>query len=730
MKTKCLMIVFVLSFAVFACSAFACENPGIRTSAGVPVNPFGGILIIDGSTYADSQITYALGAFNNNNQGLQVSLNPETAIEDYFQPASALVEKNTVGSIPVTVWVGGQSVSGKVDVNYQCEDGSGQYLTTYFFVVIIGKGQDPPPTSDCHSRNLNGCYQGMIRTYSCASGQLTYQTACSNYCCQQFGGKEATCSNDRSTCFSLNNLPPPTEGKIAFACKDDKCSYNSEPSVRYMLRILGWDVTAKAYNKWTQAELANYDIIACSDESTACKLKFNSPLYNSHVEGGKPFLEIPDSSYVNAALAFEYLTKQNAKAALTRTGNDITFSADYITQDYTTAKLSYASSYLTVDKTYLTADTKDLGDFNGQSVMFKANDAANHGRYAFLGWMYKAGYSSMTPDGETILKNTLKWLKLGDAGFGGTNYNIASIGKIAFVCGKDDCSNIAEMNLIKFLRKSNYAVDGKSGLAWTTADLSNYDLIVCADENTACNVKFGSTIYNMHKISGKGFLEIASGPRATAANVFGYISADRTSTSSAEVLKFSDGNGFVPGSGNLRIYDKARSTAGIKTDFLKATDIAHPYPNRKDSGLSTLYNSQASGTAGRYFYVGFLSSNKITDLNDVGRALLLRAVEWTRGGGLPTFDLLTNKVPITITINSPQNVTYATRKIDISIQTSRPASTLYMAKAAGAASKLCTNCNSYAVSQYFNIGTTKISITAEDENWNQYFNSVYFTVKT
>ena len=185
----------------------ACYNPSLKKESGTTINPFGGWLLIDGTKYDGLEIEYNLGIKNVNNQGLMVSLQPSSKIKDYISSEPIFVEANSIKNMTLKIWVGGKNEYDTVDINYICEDGTPQFLDTYFNLEIVGKGISPPPTSSCDSVGLDGCYAGVYRDYYCSSGQLQYKAACTRGCCQSFGGVMAFCSADNSQCIS----PDPNE---------------------------------------------------------------------------------------------------------------------------------------------------------------------------------------------------------------------------------------------------------------------------------------------------------------------------------------------------------------------------------------------------------------------------------------------------------------------------------------------------------------------------------------
>ena len=400
----------------------ACASPVFRAENNGPVQIFGyGFLEINGSNYQSNQITYNLKVENLNDQGFTVRLVPENKLNDYFSAPPVFVPANSKSIIPLTVWVGGQSISGQINVNFSCEDGTPQFIFPSFDLTIYGQKIEAPPISSCSSFNLDGCYSGLQRSYFCLSRQLSYIQTCTKSCCEQFGGKGSFCTNDRQSCISLNKMPVGTEGNIAMLCSKPDCNYGIERNVWFLLRYVGWNVTGKQYDQWTEDELKKYDFMVCTDESKACNIKFNSQIYNAHING-VPLLEIPNSRSLQAAYSFGYITKNQASSS----SNPLNVTSfDYITNGYNgIVDVINGNSFVTVNKQFLSLGVVGLADAGskGDSTLFKAKETYGHGRYAFVGWFTKAGVTDLKTDGGIILNRTLKWLKSGDVAFGGTNF--------------------------------------------------------------------------------------------------------------------------------------------------------------------------------------------------------------------------------------------------------------------------------------------------------------------
>jgi len=631
MKSK--IIVMFLPLLFIGSLVSACASPILRAENGGPIHLFGGgFLEINGSKYQPLQITYNLKVENRNNQGFTVNLIQQSILNDYVSVQPVFVPANSNGTMPLTVWVGGQSIYGKMDVEFTCDDGGPQFVNPFFYLVILGQQIEPPPISTCSFSGLNGCYSGLLRTYFCKNNQPTYTESCTKYCCEKFGGQGSFCSSDRTSCISFNNLPPGTEGNIAMLCAKDDCNDGIERNMRFLLRYKGWNVDAKKFDMWTEDELKQYDLMFCTDESNACNIKFNTPIYNAHING-VPFLEIPDTRSANGAYSFNYIIKKQASS-----GKDplsIT-TPDYITSGYSgIVDVINGNNFITVEGNNLSPETKDLADSGTSgSALFKAKENYGHGRYAFVGWFYRAGITDLKTDGEIILNRTLKWLKYGDAYFGGSNFNQPKIGKIAFVCGKDDCNRKSELALIKFFRNNGYVVDGKSESSWTSSALNNYDFISCSDNSKGCKITPGSPVYNAHKFGNKGFLELPDSSRFNAAYSFGYVSsASGSRQSSVQVTQASSDKIFNGLPDPLNVTIKRWPLNGVQLDKLFVTDVAHPVVVSHSSivkSISTIFKSDSLLTKGRYAAIGWAQSPDL--LTNDGLNLLLRTAAWVKCG--------------------------------------------------------------------------------------------------
>jgi protein-tyrosine-phosphatase len=730
-----IVCVFTSTFVMFSSFVVACENEGpgdcchcnptVYNQHGTPINPLGGAgLTINGSEYTDMQIDIPISIKNRNLQGMTVTLRPYGGLRDYIEDANVYLQAGETKPINLRTWVGGHSYRGAIEVYYTFDDGATQLIFPIVNTEIIGQNIEPPPASTCDSHYLDGCYGGMKRDYYCSNGNLTYSEICTEACCQDLGGKESICSDDRKMCLTFNTLPPGTEGNIAFVCKDANCNTGNEKSVMFMLRLQSWNVTAKQKEAWTETDISNYDIIACTDESKACALSFNSLLYNQHTNERKPFLEIPYSKSVIAAYNFGYTSSKK-----TTSEKQVPFvnSTDYLLDGYSGSMslVRNAENYMAISKSYLNQESKALLDSkNGQSsVMFKVKEAEDHGRYAYIGWMYSSSY--LTTDGKELLNRTLKWLKGGDAAFGGTNYEPARKGSIAVLCQKDGCSNDDEMNIIKYLRKANYSVVGKKAEAWSASNFNSYDLIVCTDSDT-CNIGYGSAAYNSYKYNGLSFLEIPNNGQAEAAAIFGYIHSKYYKSYGFGIAPQGTELLFSGYSGYMELMNGKSNIYGPSSlDLNPATTVA----KAPGTNISSMFVYDASGSRGRYAYVGWVPDMEQLTVN--GDKLLSRVVDWLVCGSecLTSFSSTFGDLSFNFDITSPTNTTYATTRVYVNVAANQRVKEMSYSINGGKPSRLCKDCSSVSKRISARKGANKIAVTVTDYLGSKYEKAVYFFVK-
>lgn len=212
----------------------------------------------------------------------------------------------------------------------------------------------------------------------------------------------------------------PVISSIAFLCNSNECNDGIEGGLIPWLEGKGFSVTGKKYNEWTESELDNYDLIVCSDESAACKVLSSHPAYNSHLNNGKPFVEIADQKYDQAAYRFGYSGVSYTDRTSSTTNRIYITESDPITSGYTrNVKILDKTEYMSILKDYrlesMVIDLADAGGDNSRSTFFKVDASGNHGRYAYVGFLYDTSQSNLNSDGETILLRTINWTMCGNA---------------------------------------------------------------------------------------------------------------------------------------------------------------------------------------------------------------------------------------------------------------------------------------------------------------------------
>jgi hypothetical protein len=613
------ILVGIAFYFIFIPSVFACANPTVFNIYGKAINPLGGFFTINGSNYPGLSIEYNFTIFNTNpTQGVMVTLVPHEGSKNYISGNSVYLNPSGSAVLPIKVWIGGLSGTGIIYVYFTCDDGSRQLWTPTMYAIVYGKGISPPPVSNCDTTGLNGCYSGLSTNFYCSDGELKSNAICTESCCKSFGGEDAMCSPDKKVCLSFSTIPPGTEGNIAFVCKDGKCKYNNERSMMFLLKLKGWNVTGKGYKNWTEDELNKYDIIACSDQSSACKMVFNSPIYNQHMDKGKPFLEITDRNSAKAANSFGYINRYGGKY---EDNSELVVNEDYITEgfDETVNVLDGEEDSKVTgmeEKYFSTEEVKGLLELQNSkanlTTLFKVNNSQTHGRYAFFGWFSKSSIGDLTLDGEKILNNTLQWLKNGNS-----DPVYTKAGEIAFVCNKDSCNKKTEISLINWFRENGYGVTGKS--LWNAEELEDFDLIACSDRKS-CSFDASSPLFAAFQ-NGKGFLEFPDGYDVKAGYTFGY-SSYRCSKQYSDTVNLTQDSITAGFGDSLKIFDKKKPLCGIRQSYLN---------DSKGISQSKDYNNIFRSTdEKRYAFIGW--ANYINELREEGKQLLLRTVRWVQCG--------------------------------------------------------------------------------------------------
>jgi len=213
---KLTTLVFILTSLILASLATACKNPVVYNEYGVPVSIFGGgILSIsyEGYPAGDNVVDYVLSIKNTNSQGLNVTFTPSSSLMNYVYGNTVVLNPDEQKQFSLRVNIGGSSQDGGLLVDGTCEDGNSM-AQGVIVIYITGRGS---PAQNCYNsktscglpgdckdlRNLDGCYNGILRTYYCSANTPKYSEDCTDYCCGLVGGtcNGGTCNVPR---FSVN----------------------------------------------------------------------------------------------------------------------------------------------------------------------------------------------------------------------------------------------------------------------------------------------------------------------------------------------------------------------------------------------------------------------------------------------------------------------------------------------------------------------------------------------
>jgi len=449
----------------------------------------GGILTINGSKYNPSQkiITYNLTVNNTNKfDSVTISFAPDNSLLNYLYGSTITIPPKWRATVGIKVFVDGLTKNGNLNVLYACGEGSQFDLGGVIFVSILGRGSSNPQACentesscgtypDCEDiSNKNGCYEGFYRTYYCGGNTVQFSKTCTNYCCQSFtvdgyctgnpsycydptpscqdectflgtkcmDNKVYTCTKKPDGCYDLVKLDDCATknfncyqgqcidgaakiGSIAYLCSNTYCLDGLEPKLMSWLDSNNWMVVGKAFNSWDSRELADYDVILCSDELRACKVDVKYPANDLHKNYKKPFVEITDTIEAEGAWRlgyvdnpYEYLSTGNS-LYLTKPDDSI-FNGDENPQIFSLNKK------ITVVPDYSLKSVIDLADVkqdNRKSTLFKSDENENKGRYVYMGWFYQASVSDLTEEGIKILNRTLVWAACGDSCLTSSNGN-------------------------------------------------------------------------------------------------------------------------------------------------------------------------------------------------------------------------------------------------------------------------------------------------------------------
>ncbi len=470
-----------LLFSIPSARAVACGNPLIYNEFGVPVNYYGGLIFVNGTKFPSSQklIPFNLSAYNPTLQSMTFELDPSASLFNYVYGTTVTLAAKEKRNFTINVYVDDGSKEGSLAITGACQNGI-PIPEGFISFNLQGRGNAAPQTCsnsrfscgvypDCQDlTGFSGCYQGYNRVYSCSQNKPKYSQSCSNFCCREYYGSEASCKsiNGISTCVGPagctnecsfsgnlcdgNNIyscnvgedgcrhlslqqscgtdicsngscldPSSFKGKIAMLCRDSTCTEGIEGDLKTWLSSKNWLVTGKAYNKWTSSELDGYDLMVCTDENTACKSDAGSIIHNKHKLQGKPFVEVSD--YRNVYQGFKFGYTSNFYTVLA-TGSDlvITDAKDLITKPFGSKVRIFNSgtTFIVLADYFLKGGVKDLADVqtsSGKTTLFKISESGSRGRYAYVGWFYKSSMRSMTEQGSELLERVFTWASCGDS---------------------------------------------------------------------------------------------------------------------------------------------------------------------------------------------------------------------------------------------------------------------------------------------------------------------------
>ncbi len=480
----------VLLFAVFSIivllsmnsvKAVACSNPLIYNEFGAPVNYYGGVIFVNGTKFPSiyKLVPFNLTAYNPSLQSMTFEIDPSSSLFNYVYGTTVTLASKERRNFTLNVYVDDGSKQGSLAVTGTCQNGV-PIPEGFISFNLQGRGNAAPQTCsnnrfscgvypDCQDMTqYDGCNQGYNRVYSCSQNKPKYSQSCSNFCCQQYYGSQASCQsiNGISTCvgpagcvdecsFTSNQCdgnnvysctvgndgckhlalqescgtnvcsngscldPSSFKGKVALICKDNTCTEGIEGDLKNWLTSKGWFVTGKAYNAWLGSELDGYDVMVCTDENTACKAEPGSVIYNKHKFQGMPFVEVTDYRYAGQAFKFDYTS--NFYTVLT-TGSDliVTDTKDVVTKPFGSRVPIFNSDtvFVVLADYFLKSPAKDLADVEknaGKSTLFKVSESVSRGRFVYVGWFYKSSMRAMTQEGNDLLDRIFTWASCGDS---------------------------------------------------------------------------------------------------------------------------------------------------------------------------------------------------------------------------------------------------------------------------------------------------------------------------
>jgi hypothetical protein len=206
-------------------------------------------------------------------------------------------------------------------------------------------------------------------------------------------------------------------------------------------------------------------------------------------------------------------------------------------------------------------------------------------------------------------------------------------GTIAFLCREDVCNDNIEDELISWLSSQGWNVTGKKYSKWTSSELANYSLIMCSDEDYACNygTRRGTIVYDMHTKQTKPFVEVGDNRFLRTAYNLGYAStAGGYTLSGVDRIFITVADAITTGHfDSTKIFTSSGTMTKIADNLVNGKDLADA---GQESRGSTFFKSDQNGLRGRYVYVGWFGGGSFTSMNLVGNTTLARAVSWAQCG--------------------------------------------------------------------------------------------------
>lgn len=207
---------------------------------------------------------------------------------------------------------------------------------------------------------------------------------------------------------------PIVKNRVAFICKSNSCSEQSEQNLIAFLKDNGYSIKGKSEYAWTSEELNNYDFMICSSAGSGCNIHSFSAVYDKHINGMKGFLEVPDYQYIRAGYRFGYTSWFTGYS--TQSKNIKIVGTDPITNGYsgTVSVLKTNGNMFGIFRKSLKSSVTNLADITDKdaSTEFKVEPSGNRGRYAYVGWSPRT--LDLTDHGKEILLRTIRWVQCGN----------------------------------------------------------------------------------------------------------------------------------------------------------------------------------------------------------------------------------------------------------------------------------------------------------------------------